>query len=208
MVTIMTDKEKISGYGRSEEEALLNAYKNFFEGVIDKDVLANHLASALQKLKDSGSRAAKRPPRSSLLNNSIDKSTEKNKDSFMKTSSHNNTGLDLSIGPNRTSKGPLNDSVDDDDRKSQTNKSRSRIVGGRSYAEGEADRSRHNESGLGHIGNGGQPNYGASTTVTAAGRSKTPDRTLYVHEPHDCIYRYAHFTPGPSTRSTRRNLIN
>lgn len=189
MVTIMMDKDKISGYGRSEDEALLNAYKNFFEGVIDKDQLAGHLSSALQKLRDSGSRAAKRPPRSSLLHNSIDKSTEKHKDSFMKTSSHNNTNLDMSIGPNRTSKGPLNDSVDEEDRKSQTQKSRSRTAMGRSYAEGEGDRSRMADSGVGMMASTNHPQYGGSSNMAAGGRSKTPDRALFVHETHDCIYR-------------------
>lgn len=53
MITITMGPSKISGYGRNEEEAHLNAYKNFFEGIVDDENLYSSLILAISKMKDS-----------------------------------------------------------------------------------------------------------------------------------------------------------
>jgi ribosome-associated translation inhibitor RaiA len=90
MITITMGPSKISGYGRNEEEAHLNAYKNFFEGIVDDENLYSSLILAISKMKESlsGERnernnsKVKKPPKgkndtsylsSSLLNCSMEK---------------------------------------------------------------------------------------------------------------------------------------
>lgn len=54
MITITMGPSKISGYGRNDEEAHLNAYKNFFEGIVDDENLYSKLILAISKMKDEG----------------------------------------------------------------------------------------------------------------------------------------------------------
>lgn len=54
MATLSLGSNKISGYGRYEEEALVNAYRNFFDGIVDNEELSSHLAAAILRIKDQG----------------------------------------------------------------------------------------------------------------------------------------------------------
>ena len=164
MVTVSMDNwEKKTGYGRCEEEAYLNAYKNFFEGVIEEDDnMSLHLANAFSKLKESLARS-KKPPKgknesfvnSSLLHTSVDKSAQGDRLKTLQNSGEIN-------------KSRHNDSGEfaDEERRAQS-KSRLKTMLGRSYTEADPEKSRNDLNG----------------------KSRTPDRALYVHEPHDCLYR-------------------
>jgi hypothetical protein len=55
MATLSLGSNKISGYGRYEEEALVNAYRNFFDGIVDNEELSAHLATSILRIKDQGS---------------------------------------------------------------------------------------------------------------------------------------------------------
>jgi hypothetical protein len=110
MITISMLNSKISGYGRNEEEAHLNAYKNFFESVIDDEDLYSSLITAINKMKESlsGERnnaKSKKPPKGkndtaylsqSILNVSTDKAligqAEKNSNKGI-----GNSGLNFSM---------------------------------------------------------------------------------------------------------------
>ena len=152
--------DNISGYGRCEEEAYVNAYKNFFEGTAEDSQLRQHLSNSLSKMKDSLNRS-KKPPKGkvegnangSFLHMSIDKSIngERNKtlNNDLNRSRHNESG---ELG-------------DEDRRDHSVNKLKTIL--GRSYTENAPDRSRHE----------------------GANKSRTPDRALYIHETHDCLYR-------------------
>ena len=115
MITITMGKSKISGYGRYEEEAHLNAYKNFFEGIIDDEQLYPSLVTAISQMKDSlsggrNSSKIKKPPKgkndtaylsSSILNCSLEKTsyTEKlksgqNQSDFNKSSKMNDSSFE------------------------------------------------------------------------------------------------------------------
>lgn len=169
MVTIALDKERISGYGRTEEEASLNAYKNFMEGMIDKDSMVQPLTQCLAKMREGQSRSRK-PPKArtegqgniSLFQQSLDKSQNLydrikslNQPSELNKSRHNDSG----------------DPMDDDSKMFSRANNKSHL--GRSFMDNEGDKSRieANISGL------------------QVGKSRTPDRALYVHDPHDCLYR-------------------
>lgn len=165
MVTISMEKEKISGYGRSEEEASLNAFKNFMEGMIDKDDMVHPLSSSLSKLKEGHSRSRKPPKgRNDMGANN----------SFMHTSMDKGASLcDRIKGLNLQSDANKSRQNESTDGHEQGNRQKSRAFLGRSFMETDADRSRIE----GH------------TSSMQAGKSRTPDRTLYIHETHDCLYR-------------------
>lgn len=169
MVTIAMDKERISGYGRTEEEASLNAYKNFLEGMIDKDQMVQPLTVSLNKMRECHSRS-KKPPKgrtegqgnTSLFQQSIDKSNSLydriktlNQPSELNKSRHNDSA----------------DQTDEDNKLLSRGKNKSFL--GKSFMETEVDKSR----------------VEGNTSGMQAGKSRTPDRALYVHEPHDCLYR-------------------
>ena len=119
MITITMVNSKISGYGRNEEEAHLNAYKNFFEGIVDDENLYSSLIGAISQMKDSlsggrNSSKVKKPPKgkndtaylsSSIQNCSLEKTsyTEKlkstnNNSDFNKSSKMNDSTLENTLG--------------------------------------------------------------------------------------------------------------
>lgn len=141
MVTVSLDREKSSGYGRSEDEAVQNTLKNFFEALIDKDLLSPSLAQTLLQSKEGANRS-KKPPKAKEPGSSLERSR-----------------LLPSQDPNRSR---LNDSSQELPRQASPfgpMKTTSDLP--------EAERSISNYNN----------------------KSKTPDRSLYVHEPHDCQYR-------------------
>lgn len=109
MATLSLGQNKISGYGRFEEEALVNAYRNFFDGIIDNDELCGHLSAALMRIKDSPSGQGRRPPRdkndimltqNSGINESYDRGDKNNASRMLQTSvdlnkSRHNTSMNL-----------------------------------------------------------------------------------------------------------------
>lgn len=165
MVTISMEKERISGYGRSEEEASLNAFKNFMEAMIDKDDMIHPLSASLSKMRDGYSRSRKPPKgRNDLNGNNSFMHTSLDKGSLL---SDKIKGLHLQ---SETDKSRQNESTDGLE---QAIRQKPRGFLGRSFMESDADRSR----------------IEGNTSSMQGGKSRTPDRALYVHETHDCLYR-------------------
>jgi hypothetical protein len=108
MATLSLGGNKISGYGRFEEEALVNAFRNFFDGIVDNDELSSHLNNALMRVKESPQvqNGGRKPPRdkndimqtqNSMVNESYERPDKNNMNRILQTSAdlnksrHNNS---------------------------------------------------------------------------------------------------------------------
>ena len=137
--------------------------------MIDKDSMVQPLTNCLGKMREGLSRSRK-PPKgraegganTSLFQQSVDKSN-----SLYDRIKSLNQPSDL----NKSRHNDSGDQFEDDSKALSRQKNKSFL--GKSFMENETDKSRIEVSMNGPQG----------------GKSRTPDRTLYVHEAHDCLYR-------------------
>ena len=210
---------KINGYGRCKNEAHMNAYKNFFDGIIDNDEMCHHLSAALQRIKEnsfSRGGGSRRPPKNKndimlTQNSTIHDSYEKNGLSrILQTSAE----MSKSKQHNRSLNGSY---AEEGGMRRDQSKSKLRQILGRSFMElgGETGQSSKNNrdeyrskertgagSGLkrsysrkGVGSSGQQPRNGSRDGSShhherrAGQRSRGQSRLRFVSDPHDCIYR-------------------
>ena len=185
MATLIFGSNKISGYGRFEEEALVNAYRNFFDAIIDNEELCAHLSSAIMRVKEGSSGQGRRPPRdkndimltqNSGLNDSYDRNEKNNVSRILQTS------VDLNKSRHNTSVN-LNGSYMEGDKR-ENSKSKLRQILGRSFHDygGEMNSiNKTNNHGTSFISKDHNSSFKKSKRNSASSKHMRGDKSDYYN---------------------------